>query len=191
MSSVYVTVANCPKEGNRENVTNADNRLDSYWKDLHESTSPTRCSFGFWECLSEWNRTPLPTTLLPQFLTQDLDLTPSCAHTARISTGCNDPSLCLRTEYEMLCNLQQKISFWGVWERNERMRAKSTRTTSNEGPLPSRTDQTHQNPMILRSSSGHWTQHWGAPEQVCAPGKMFHYERLRKGARIRSTISTL
>lgn len=30
MSSVYVTVANCPKEGNRENVTNADNRLDSY-----------------------------------------------------------------------------------------------------------------------------------------------------------------
>lgn len=30
MSSVYVTVANCPKERNRENVTNADNRLDSY-----------------------------------------------------------------------------------------------------------------------------------------------------------------
>lgn len=30
MSSVHVSVANCPKEGNRENVTNADNRLDSY-----------------------------------------------------------------------------------------------------------------------------------------------------------------
>lgn len=29
MSSVYVTVANCPEEGNRENVTSADNRLDS------------------------------------------------------------------------------------------------------------------------------------------------------------------
>lgn len=27
MSSVYVTVAKCPKEGNRENVTNADDRL--------------------------------------------------------------------------------------------------------------------------------------------------------------------
>lgn len=29
MSSLYVTVANCPEEGNRENVTSADNRLDS------------------------------------------------------------------------------------------------------------------------------------------------------------------
>lgn len=29
MSSVYVTVANCPEERNRENVTSADNRLDS------------------------------------------------------------------------------------------------------------------------------------------------------------------
>lgn len=48
------------------------------------------------------------------------------------------------------------------------MRAKSTHTTSNEGPLPRRTDQTHQNPMILRSFSGHWTHHWGALEQVSA-----------------------
>lgn len=65
MSSMYATVANCPKKGNRENVTNADNRLDSYWKGLHKSTLPTHCSFGFWECLSEWNRTTLPITLLP------------------------------------------------------------------------------------------------------------------------------
>lgn len=30
MPSVYITVANCREEENRENVTNADNRLDSY-----------------------------------------------------------------------------------------------------------------------------------------------------------------
>lgn len=58
--------------------------------------------------------------------------------------------------------------------------------------LSSRTDWTHQNPMLPRSSSGHWTHCWGASENVSAPAKeMIRFERLQRGTRTWSTISTL
>lgn len=112
MSSVYVTVAKCPKEGNRENVTNADDRLLTKkicTKALHPHVAPLGF-VSFWmeqNTPSHHSAPPVSNSGPGSALSYvGLTLTPSCAHTAGISTGCNDPSLCLRTEDEMLYNLQ-------------------------------------------------------------------------------------
>lgn len=65
-------------------------------------------------------------------------------------------------------------------------------TTSTEGCLSSRTDWTHQNPVLHSSSSGHWTHCCGASEQISAPGReMIHYGILQRGAGTGPTIRIL